>query len=158
MKMIFYIFIHFLTFFYGTINQNLNTSLGTVKIATILPNTNPDLIYWQGYPNSAAAVTRALEVARENNTMLERVNFEFVWTINECVASEAAGELFNLINVQKVQVLFGPPCSSTANVASNIAEYYNIPLYLFGTSGLREITGISTSKVVTSVMPSYSGN
>uniref|UniRef100_A0A0N5CA36 ANF_receptor domain-containing protein n=1 Tax=Strongyloides papillosus TaxID=174720 RepID=A0A0N5CA36_STREA len=158
MKMILYIFIHFLTLFHETINQNLNTSLGTVKIGIILPNTDPNLVYWQGYPNSAAAVTRALEVARENNTILRKVNFEFVWTMNECVPSEAAGELFDLINVQKVQVLFGPPCSNTANVAANIAEYYNIPLYLFGTSGIREITQISISEVVTSVMPSYSGN
>uniref|UniRef100_A0A0N5CCY8 ANF_receptor domain-containing protein n=1 Tax=Strongyloides papillosus TaxID=174720 RepID=A0A0N5CCY8_STREA len=156
--MIINIFIYFLTFFYGTINQNLNTSLGTVKIGIILPNTDPNLVYWQGYPNSAAAVTRALEAAREKNTILNKVNFEFVWTMNECVASEAAGELFNLINVQKVQVLFGPPCSNTANVATNIAEYYDIPLYLFGISGLHEITEISTYKVVTSIMPSYSGN
>uniref|UniRef100_A0A0N5BM67 ANF_receptor domain-containing protein n=1 Tax=Strongyloides papillosus TaxID=174720 RepID=A0A0N5BM67_STREA len=158
MKMVFYIFIYFLTFFHETINQNLNISLGTVKIGIVLPNADPDLVYWQGYPNSAAAVTRALEVARKNNAILRNVNFEFIWTMNECVASEAAGELFNLINVQKVQVLFGPPCSNTANVATNIALYYNIPLYLFGITGLREITEISTYNVVTSVMPSYSGN
>uniref|UniRef100_A0A0N5C5Z5 guanylate cyclase n=1 Tax=Strongyloides papillosus TaxID=174720 RepID=A0A0N5C5Z5_STREA len=154
--MIINIFIYFLTLFYGTINQNLNTSLGTVKIGIVLPNTDPNLVYWQGYPNSAAAITRALEVARKNNTILRKVDFEFVWTMNECVPSEAAGELFDLINVQKVQVLFGPPCSNTAYVAMNIAEYYNIPLYLFGTGSLQEITEISSYKVVTSVMPSYS--
>uniref|UniRef100_A0A0K0FCE8 Guanylate cyclase n=1 Tax=Strongyloides venezuelensis TaxID=75913 RepID=A0A0K0FCE8_STRVS len=154
--MIINILIYFLTLFHGTIHQNLNTSLGIVKVGIVLPNTNPDLIYWQGYPNSAAAVTRALEVARENNTILGRIDFEFVWTMNECVSSEAAGELFDLINVQKIQVLFGPPCYSTANVAMNIATYYNIPLYLFGTSSLQEITEISTYQVVTSVMPSYS--
>uniref|UniRef100_A0A0K0FCE1 Guanylate cyclase n=1 Tax=Strongyloides venezuelensis TaxID=75913 RepID=A0A0K0FCE1_STRVS len=146
----------FLTLFHGTIHQNLNTSLGTVKIGIVLPNTNNDLVYWQGYPNSAAAVTKALEVARENDTLLRRVNFEFVWTMNECVASEAAGELFDLINLQKIQALFGPPCSSTANVATNIAEYYDIPLYLFSTSGLKEVTDFSMYTVVASVMPSYS--
>uniref|UniRef100_A0A0N5BE82 ANF_receptor domain-containing protein n=1 Tax=Strongyloides papillosus TaxID=174720 RepID=A0A0N5BE82_STREA len=154
--MIIKIFTLFLTFFHGTIHQNLNTSLGTVKVGIVLPNTDPTLVYWQGYPNSAAAVTRALEVARENNTLLERVNFEFVWTMNECIASEAAGQLFNLTNVQKIHVLFGPPCYGTANVAMNIATYYNLPLYLFGTSSLQEITEISSYKVVTSVMPSYS--
>uniref|UniRef100_A0A0N5BDJ7 ANF_receptor domain-containing protein n=1 Tax=Strongyloides papillosus TaxID=174720 RepID=A0A0N5BDJ7_STREA len=76
--------------------------------------------------------------------------------MNECVSSKVAGELFDLINIQKIQVLFGPPCYSTANVAMNIAAYYNIPMYLFGTSSLQEIADFSTYKVVTSVMPSYS--
>uniref|UniRef100_A0A0N5BJK6 ANF_receptor domain-containing protein n=1 Tax=Strongyloides papillosus TaxID=174720 RepID=A0A0N5BJK6_STREA len=154
--MVINIFIFLLTFFHGTIHQNLNASLGTVKIGIVLPNSNSILVYWQGYPNSAAAVTTALKVAKQNNTILEKVNFEFVITMNECVSSEAAGELFNLINVQKINVLFGPPCYSTANVAMNIATYYNIPLYLFGTSSLQEIADFSTYNVVTSVMPSYS--
>uniref|UniRef100_A0A0K0FCE6 Guanylate cyclase n=1 Tax=Strongyloides venezuelensis TaxID=75913 RepID=A0A0K0FCE6_STRVS len=154
--MIINIFVFFLTLFHGTVYQNLSTSLGTVKIGIILPNTNPYLIYWQGYQNSAAAVTRALEVARENNAILKKVNFEYVLTMNECVSTEVAGELFNLISVQKIQVLFGPPCYRTANVAMNIAAYYKIPLYLFGTSSLQEITDFSSYNVVTSVMPSYS--
>uniref|UniRef100_A0A0K0FCD7 Guanylate cyclase n=1 Tax=Strongyloides venezuelensis TaxID=75913 RepID=A0A0K0FCD7_STRVS len=154
--MIINIFIIFLTFFHGTIYQNLNTTFGTVKIGIVLPNINPILIYWQGYQNSAAAVTNALKVAKKNNTILERVNFEYVLTMNECVSTEVAGLFFDLINVQKIQVLFGPPCYRTANVAMNIATYYKIPLYLFGTSSLQEITDFSTYNVVTSVMPSYS--
>ncbi|CEF69625.1 Atrial natriuretic peptide receptor 1 [Strongyloides ratti] len=145
-----------LLFSYGSLQQNNTTSLGSVKVAIVLPNASADLIYWQGYPNSAAAVTEALRYARKNNTILEQVYFNFTWTMNECVASNAAGQLFQLINEQKIDVLFGPPCLATANVAMNIATYYNTPLYLFGTSSLGEVTDIASYAVVTSVMPSYS--
>uniref|UniRef100_A0A0N4Z4T1 Guanylate cyclase n=1 Tax=Parastrongyloides trichosuri TaxID=131310 RepID=A0A0N4Z4T1_PARTI len=136
-------------------HQQSTDFMGEVKIGIILPNVSESLISYQGWPTSAAAVTRALALAKQNNTLLNRVNFSLIWVANECTKPEAAGALFDLINTEQIEAIIGPPCSTTAEIASSIATYFNMPLYLFGTSALLQDTESEESNVVVSVMPSY---
>uniref|UniRef100_A0A0N4Z4T0 Guanylate cyclase n=1 Tax=Parastrongyloides trichosuri TaxID=131310 RepID=A0A0N4Z4T0_PARTI len=123
------------------------------------PFNNTNEVYWQGYQNSAGAVVEALKNARINNSILNEVNVTFKWIFNECVVSDTAGELFQMITNPKnpIDVMFGPGCAATAPIAGNIAAFYDFPIFLYGLSSIfNPFTDLTLYPTVVSVMPSYS--
>uniref|UniRef100_A0AC35UG24 Guanylate cyclase n=1 Tax=Rhabditophanes sp. KR3021 TaxID=114890 RepID=A0AC35UG24_9BILA len=81
---------------------------------------------WQGYRESAAAVSKALEYARKNQTILNRVNFDYQWRLPECDQIKAAGLTFEMIDKTKVTNMIGPPCSvfpTIVQIMPNFADF-----------------------------------
>ncbi|CEF69623.1 Atrial natriuretic peptide receptor 1 [Strongyloides ratti] len=135
--------------------QNNTTYNHEIRIALLLPNVNPDIVIWQGYQNSAAAVVQAWKLAKENYTNLEKINLSFKLILNDCNVSDTVGELRKAIVENNISVVIGPPCSETCIPASLITSYYNLPIYLFGTSMFNDMSDVSIFPTLMQSMPSY---
>uniref|UniRef100_A0A0K0EJH7 Guanylate cyclase n=1 Tax=Strongyloides stercoralis TaxID=6248 RepID=A0A0K0EJH7_STRER len=136
--------------------QNNTTFNQNIKIALLLPDKNPNTILWQGYQNSAAAAVQAWYLAQENYTNLRGINISFEIILDDCIISETIGDLREIIVTKNISAIFGPPCSETCTQSSYLAVYYNLPMYLFGTSMFTDMSDISVFSTIMQVMPSYS--
>uniref|UniRef100_A0AAF5D150 Guanylate cyclase n=2 Tax=Strongyloides stercoralis TaxID=6248 RepID=A0AAF5D150_STRER len=146
----------------GEVKANSNNGMYTdyrkdsmLYIALLLPDKNPNAILWQGYQNSAAAAVQAWYLAKENYTNLRGINISFEIILDDCIISETVGDLREIIVTKNISAIFGPPCSETCTQSSHLAVYYNLPMYLFGTSMFTDMSDISVFSTIMQVMPSY---
>uniref|UniRef100_A0A0K0FCD2 Guanylate cyclase n=1 Tax=Strongyloides venezuelensis TaxID=75913 RepID=A0A0K0FCD2_STRVS len=135
--------------------NNTTITSNKLKIALLLPNENPDLIFWQGFQNSAAASVQAWYYAQENYANLRGINLTFELLLNHCNISDTVGRLHDLIVEKNISAIFGPPCSDSSVVASHLATFYDIPIFLFGTSLFNDMSDMSIYPTVMQVMPNY---
>uniref|UniRef100_A0A0N5BEJ9 guanylate cyclase n=1 Tax=Strongyloides papillosus TaxID=174720 RepID=A0A0N5BEJ9_STREA len=119
------------------------------KVGEVSTDTN------NGYQNSAAASIQAWYIGQQNYTNLKGINLTFELLLNPCNISDTVGRLHDVILEKNISAIFGPPCSDSSVVASHLATYYNLPIFLFGTSMFNDLSDTSIFPTVMQVMPSY---
>uniref|UniRef100_A0A914VH01 Guanylate cyclase n=1 Tax=Plectus sambesii TaxID=2011161 RepID=A0A914VH01_9BILA len=119
----------FLIFGFGSI---YGAPMIEVKVGLLVAN-NEDLNPIMGYTTSSSAVTIALDRIKQEH-LLDNVNITFVWYDTQCNEAMAYGTALKLLNVDKVDVILGPPCSSGAVVVGIMCGYHNIPVIGWGST------------------------
>ncbi|KAL3105088.1 hypothetical protein niasHT_028760 [Heterodera trifolii] len=104
-----------------------------LKIGFLFANGTQRLRTLFGFGQSAPAVTLALERARQEH-LIDSINFTYTWRMCDCFQPWAVGYATQLILTENVDALIGPPCVTSALAAGYVASFYNIPLYLWGST------------------------
>ncbi|CAI2350695.1 unnamed protein product [Caenorhabditis sp. 36 PRJEB53466] len=92
-----------------------------------------------GYRTSASAVLVSRDRIQEEH-LLDNYDFEFISEFDECEEVLAAGKTVDLLENQKVDVIFGPTCNRPGLAASALATYYNIPIFEWGLTTSKDLT------------------
>ncbi|CDO41085.1 Receptor-type guanylate cyclase gcy-17 [Caenorhabditis elegans] len=113
----------------------------TIKVGLLFVQNVSSLQVGIGYRTSAAAVLVTKNKIREDH-VLDGFDFEFLWDFDECNEILGAGKTVDLLEVKKVDVIFGPTCSRPALISSALATYYNIPIFEWGLTSTRQLTDV----------------
>uniref|UniRef100_A0A1I7XYJ3 ANF_receptor domain-containing protein n=1 Tax=Steinernema glaseri TaxID=37863 RepID=A0A1I7XYJ3_9BILA len=103
----------------------------TIKVGMLIVKSSPDFVRETGYERAAGAIPLAVDAMRRDH-LVDDYNFSFYVKFSECNERLSAGSAVSLIRDDKVDVIFGPTCSTPAITVGTIAAYYNTPIYLWG--------------------------
>uniref|UniRef100_A0A1I7RUG3 Guanylate cyclase n=1 Tax=Bursaphelenchus xylophilus TaxID=6326 RepID=A0A1I7RUG3_BURXY len=127
-----------------------------IKVGLLFPNNTLYVRQKEGFGQSAPALSVALDRIQSEG-LLANVNISFVWYMDDCSSTKAAGFVARLINVDKVSAILGPPCSVSALAAASVASYQNLPLVLWGAGVSSQFLNVesfpSLMSVVTNTFP-----
>ncbi|MBL4693895.1 ABC transporter substrate-binding protein [Candidatus Gracilibacteria bacterium] len=112
-------------------DDNAATELESYKIGAILPLTGDAAAY--GEPLQKVAEI-ALEKVNEERAERGALPIEFLWQDGKCNGRDAASAAQKLINVDKVQIIYGAFCSSETLGAAPVAEAAGVVMLSPGSS------------------------
>ncbi|KAI1732679.1 receptor family ligand binding region domain-containing protein [Ditylenchus destructor] len=145
----------------GTQKPTLNTTqtviigapdpkLIMLKVGLLFVNGSTSLRARMGFGQSAPAITLALERVKKEH-LIDNINITFVWYIDNCVESNAAGFTTRLIEVDKVDAIMGPTCSSSAIISGHLSNYYNVPIFIWGAASASDLSDTSRFPTLASI-------
>ncbi|VDN29925.1 unnamed protein product [Gongylonema pulchrum] len=112
------------------------TGAHDVKVGLLFigsPELTTTVFHSGRFVNSAAAVLLA-EDKLDGEGLVPNVTFNYVWYFDDCESTLTAGYIYKLINEDHVNVILGPTCYEPAIVARTVAQYYNVPLFVWGST------------------------
>ncbi|KAK0410045.1 hypothetical protein QR680_004912 [Steinernema hermaphroditum] len=121
-----------------------------LKVGLLFCNSTQRLRDLMGYAQSASAVTIALERVHSEH-LLRNINFSFVWYMDNCDESRAAGFTTQLIQQDRVDAIIGPSCSTSAIISGILGAFYNIAIFTWGASSSSELTDAQRFPTVATV-------
>ncbi|TKR61354.1 hypothetical protein L596_028472 [Steinernema carpocapsae] len=121
-----------------------------LKIGMLFCNSTQRLRDLMGFAQSASAVTIAYERIQSEG-LLKNINFTFVWYMDNCDESQAAGYTTQLIQRDQVAAIIGPSCSTSAIISGILGAFYNTAIFTWGAASSSELTDAVRFPTVASI-------
>ena len=118
----------------------------TILVSVLKSNGDEDIVLGLLLPFSgerpigryiAGAMTIAVEVINNNDTLLPGRNLSFVWNDTECVGKVGLHETVDLfLTVRKLHGFIGGGCDEVCEPAGLLASAWNLPMVSWGCSSI----------------------
>uniref|UniRef100_A0AC35UDV1 Guanylate cyclase n=1 Tax=Rhabditophanes sp. KR3021 TaxID=114890 RepID=A0AC35UDV1_9BILA len=142
----------FLIFLFPFGNSLLNRT--TLNLGFLFPKNDPILYELTGFDLSAGAVGVAMDKIKQQQ-LLPGYNYTYTVLYDECIESQATGMVYDLINKENVDVLFGSTCNMAAIRSAYMTNFYQTPSFLWGLVSASMFLNIGKLPNVVNINPSF---
>ncbi|CAJ0587863.1 unnamed protein product, partial [Mesorhabditis spiculigera] len=105
-----------------------------------------------GFSQSAGVISLALDELRAQN-ILTHWNIEFFLNFTECNETLAAGTAVEMLTLNDVQAIIGPPCNQAIFPVAVISSYYRIPQFAWGYSNANAYSDVNRFPYLSIITP-----
>ncbi|CAD6192410.1 unnamed protein product [Caenorhabditis auriculariae] len=95
------------------------------------PKNNPAMADAVGWQNSASAIEIAVDRIKKEH-LIDDIYLNFIYVIDDCIESKAAGLSSQLFIDANVSAIIGPSCNAAALSVANLAAFYNTAILTWG--------------------------
>uniref|UniRef100_A0A915DUQ2 Guanylate cyclase n=1 Tax=Ditylenchus dipsaci TaxID=166011 RepID=A0A915DUQ2_9BILA len=110
-----------------------------LRVGLLFCNGSTRLRGLMGFGQSAPAILIALQRIKSEH-LIDNINMTFFWYMDNCNEPAAAGYTTKLIEVDAVDAIIGPACSTSAITAGIVSTFYNTPIFVWGAATAADLS------------------